>query len=955
MNKCSKCGTEFEGKFCPECGTKYEATKICSVCGAQQKAAAKFCTECGSEFEKATESVSDTDIDQIAQAADSEQSPQSQNDKCADEIERQTVNSSVEARIAQKELATRPITVIAIDGRKILKYLPLVLFGLWAALLWAFYAAIIVKSDGFFVERNVNLYDMLKERMMSDMFDSARALISFAAISDAYFLILTLVYWKSNRFGRNLAASVSFVLHIAIIVCASVLSKQCKEFTEGFEELYGNLPAVVISLTAVFAFLQACAVFASWYSGRNDPEEQKEPKPNKRQSRTSKFVAKSKMWVVAHKMWSVVIVCVLLVAIVLSIVLPITLCNNFRVGKVSQIEFGDSREKVKKILGEPNEYTSSDSTYHYYSNNAERIFDKIQSLTQHAASPTELREQIEQLHQELLSMDYKQIVVTFDSSGGVSSVAMSLHSLQTESEESENKFEVKKVEPIPQFVENLTENTPLGVRVLFKNGNYQLRYITGYELSSSLSIDGYDNVGWHIKYSAETDTSSIQFELDVYKSSFQQQVEDYFADIQRAERLTLTLAILPAALVLCGMAVVSLGYASKLPSKKYVLLVVAAMYPMLVCIIGNISPTYTNVNWVINYLIMSVIMLPILAMSIVNRVISGKIYRRNLLNEQYPAVSKYNLQMSGSFIAYLACATFVFMDFALSHFNLLGVQMIILCLVAFAEVGISGNNGNGINIASKYCNLLFASIFVSTGFAYISRMEFLSSAEGATIILVEPESFASAVIASIALNFDCVFAVVFIVLTSIALRRNAKALKVAQDPSDKKTLKRHIAGESVFLSVMSAGLLWGVCYVLGTLWWRMRNDVFQILLISSYLCKMTVWGVVIYAVVSLSNSLMRKYENNRKRKAKMVTSVSLVSIGIVAMFLGGSSIRRIQNGDMILRLIIIIGLIAALIEVLVTFIVKRVKKETDEKAYVLETATDDLLLTLAWSVCCFLL
>ena len=275
MNKCSKCGTEFEGKFCPECGTKYEATKICSICGAQQKAAAKFCTECGSEFEKATESVSYTDIDQIAHAADSEQSPQSQNDKCADEIERQTIHSSVEERIAQKELATRPITVIAIDGRKILKYLPLVLFGLWAALLWAFYAAIIVKSDGFFVERNVNLYDMLKESMMSDMFDSARALISFAAISDAYFLILTLVYWKSNRFGRNLAASVSFVLHIAIIVCASVLSKQCKEFTEGFEELYGNLPAVVISLTAVFAFLQACAVFASWYCGRNDPEEQK--------------------------------------------------------------------------------------------------------------------------------------------------------------------------------------------------------------------------------------------------------------------------------------------------------------------------------------------------------------------------------------------------------------------------------------------------------------------------------------------------------------------------------------------------------------------------------------------------------------------------------------------------------------------------------------------------------
>ncbi len=28
MNKCSKCGTEFEGKFCPECGTAANATPV---------------------------------------------------------------------------------------------------------------------------------------------------------------------------------------------------------------------------------------------------------------------------------------------------------------------------------------------------------------------------------------------------------------------------------------------------------------------------------------------------------------------------------------------------------------------------------------------------------------------------------------------------------------------------------------------------------------------------------------------------------------------------------------------------------------------------------------------------------------------------------------------------------------------------------------------------------------
>ena len=27
MNKCFKCGTEFEGNFCPNCGTKHNASK----------------------------------------------------------------------------------------------------------------------------------------------------------------------------------------------------------------------------------------------------------------------------------------------------------------------------------------------------------------------------------------------------------------------------------------------------------------------------------------------------------------------------------------------------------------------------------------------------------------------------------------------------------------------------------------------------------------------------------------------------------------------------------------------------------------------------------------------------------------------------------------------------------------------------------------------------------------
>lgn len=48
MHKCGKCGTEFEGKFCPHCGTEYVEQKICKKCGAV--VTDRFCSVCGTEY-----------------------------------------------------------------------------------------------------------------------------------------------------------------------------------------------------------------------------------------------------------------------------------------------------------------------------------------------------------------------------------------------------------------------------------------------------------------------------------------------------------------------------------------------------------------------------------------------------------------------------------------------------------------------------------------------------------------------------------------------------------------------------------------------------------------------------------------------------------------------------------------------------------------------------------------
>lgn len=50
MNRCPKCGTEFEGNFCPECGEVWSEEKTCPKCGEKVKGSVKFCTNCGYAF-----------------------------------------------------------------------------------------------------------------------------------------------------------------------------------------------------------------------------------------------------------------------------------------------------------------------------------------------------------------------------------------------------------------------------------------------------------------------------------------------------------------------------------------------------------------------------------------------------------------------------------------------------------------------------------------------------------------------------------------------------------------------------------------------------------------------------------------------------------------------------------------------------------------------------------------
>ncbi len=54
MKKCSKCGKEFEGNYCPYCGTK---AIYCSNCGVPMEEGQKFCKQCGVRVSESVEVV----------------------------------------------------------------------------------------------------------------------------------------------------------------------------------------------------------------------------------------------------------------------------------------------------------------------------------------------------------------------------------------------------------------------------------------------------------------------------------------------------------------------------------------------------------------------------------------------------------------------------------------------------------------------------------------------------------------------------------------------------------------------------------------------------------------------------------------------------------------------------------------------------------------------------------
>lgn len=163
---------------------------------------------------------------------------------------------------------------------------------------------------------------------------------------------------------------------------------------------------------------------------RSQPSEASQEKPAaaaKEKKQPLAFLKK-----LSKKTWIIILSVALAIVIALAVAIPVAIVssNIFRIGKVDKINIGDSRERVKEILGEP--YVFSDSLYEYYDDDFKALMKKMEDAEGDLEGSFEDMEDeddlenafgdLEDLLLEYETTEYQYIAVSFDGTGTVTSV-----------------------------------------------------------------------------------------------------------------------------------------------------------------------------------------------------------------------------------------------------------------------------------------------------------------------------------------------------------------------------------------------------------------------------------------------------------------------------------------------------------------------------------------------------
>ncbi len=320
MHKCSKCGMEFDGNFCPRCGERFAEEKTCPKCGATLSGSAKFCPECGHSFYETPAA------------------------KPAPVAEPEPVAAPEPAPLTEKpEKTGKPVTAGVRKLYAAVSVLPAVLLGLFSVLLFLiFLAPVAVTGGGSLMGVKIpsmsygNVYAGSDYAGMS-FAGSVTALIAFAALAVfvAFLVAVANVFCKlrdkrytvagKKIFLRNILTAVGYILFFALFVISCILMGQIASAGGGLGMMKaGAAPILVLVFTLVCSLAALACAFAGVHLRKTYPaliEEQEERIAAAKPTR-------AETWIKRHKAWTAGISALLVVAIAVGIAVPVGLSNR---------------------------------------------------------------------------------------------------------------------------------------------------------------------------------------------------------------------------------------------------------------------------------------------------------------------------------------------------------------------------------------------------------------------------------------------------------------------------------------------------------------------------------------------------------------------------------------------------------------------------------------------------
>ena len=255
MHTCFRCGTEFEGNYCPECGTRWQEEKTCPSCGATLGGGTKYCSHCGYSFQQSA-------AEQPAKAV------------------HRTVNSD--------------------KLYLFLHLLPAILLGLFSLLLFAFLAAPALQASvSGLGSASDNGYQIISDPIASDLHGCyiAFAVIGCIAIIFSSFMLITL--HKNLAVKLHPVLSVGLTFYLIFLIIASVAISKANNLDGGLGVFSaGACPILILVFSLLFALGTVGAMI-----GKNYVQAGSSSQPAPSNWKNKKFF----LWVKEHKKISVLI------------------------------------------------------------------------------------------------------------------------------------------------------------------------------------------------------------------------------------------------------------------------------------------------------------------------------------------------------------------------------------------------------------------------------------------------------------------------------------------------------------------------------------------------------------------------------------------------------------------------------------------------------------------------